>query len=54
MKRKIQIELKETDLGNKENSGAFLDIFTDFWRFTDNMLPSKLFKIYSIVVGYIL
>ena len=41
----------ETDHGNKEflsGFGKFLGIFADFWSFTDNMLSSKLIKIYSI------
>ena len=30
--------------------GKLLAIFADFLSFTDNMLPSKLIKIYSFIV----
>ena len=54
---KTQMVPKETYFENKYFLSIFknfLDIFTDFWSFTDNMLPSQLIKMYSIAVGYFL
>ena len=51
------MKLKETDLGNRDFLSILLEnpgFFADFWSFTDNMLPSKLTKIYSVVVDYFL
>ena len=52
----IQMELKEIKLGNREFLSIFwklLGICAGFWSFTDNMLPSKLINIYSIVAAWL-